>query len=77
MFSLLKLEAPCLGRYNDGVWYPASIQHIDEDKHQVTVQYESYGTTATLDVESVLPSGKNKHEHMKSTFAVFCLNFKK
>ncbi|XP_071802092.1 zinc finger CCCH-type with G patch domain-containing protein-like [Asterias amurensis] len=55
-FSLLKLEAPCLARYNDGVWYPASIQHIDEDKHQVTVQYESYGTTATLDVQSVLPS---------------------
>ncbi|XP_038046146.1 zinc finger CCCH-type with G patch domain-containing protein-like [Patiria miniata] len=55
-FGLLELEAPCLARYSDGVWYPASIQHIDEEQHQVTVQYESYGTTATLDVESVLPS---------------------
>ncbi|XP_022107941.1 zinc finger CCCH-type with G patch domain-containing protein-like [Acanthaster planci] len=55
-FSLLKLEAPCLARYSDGIWYPASIQHIDQDKHQVAVQFESYGTTETLDIESILPS---------------------
>ncbi|XP_033102120.1 zinc finger CCCH-type with G patch domain-containing protein-like [Anneissia japonica] len=54
-FSNLKAGCKCLARYDDSVWHRATVEAIDLEKHQITVQYENYDETATLNLESILP----------------------
>ncbi|KAJ8316774.1 hypothetical protein KUTeg_005676 [Tegillarca granosa] len=56
-YSALDVDSPCLAKYDDGLWYRAQIQSIDE-AHQVTVTYDSYDETVTLDLKDILPLDK-------------------
>lgn len=64
-----KLEAggPCLAKYEeDGLWYEASIEKINDDK-SVTVCYNGYDQQVTLDVGDIvhLPTIAHRHDKRK------------
>ncbi|KAJ8300599.1 hypothetical protein KUTeg_022118 [Tegillarca granosa] len=63
-YSALDVDSPCLAKYDDGLWYRAQVQSIDED-HQVTVTYDSYDETVTLDLKDILPLGKSLDKIME------------
>lgn len=55
--SQLSIEGRCLAKYDDDVWYPASVIDIDKDTNNVTVCFESYGNSITVEAQNVLPIG--------------------
>ena len=51
------MESRCLARFDDDLWYKATVVDIDDDV--VTVMFESYEEEAVpLSVEDILPVGK-------------------
>ena len=57
-FSLLTIESQCLARYHDNVWYPAIVESIEED-HKYMVRFQSYGTSETVGLDSIIPAGRS------------------
>ena len=55
--SLLTIESQCLARYHDNVWYPAIVESIEED-HKYMVRFQSYGTSETVGLDSIIPAGR-------------------
>ncbi|XP_071947342.1 zinc finger CCCH-type with G patch domain-containing protein-like [Antedon mediterranea] len=53
-FSKLETGCKCLAKH-DMIWHKAIVGNIDLEKHQITVQYENYDESATLDLDSILP----------------------
>ncbi|GAB6031541.1 hypothetical protein CHUAL_009309 [Chamberlinius hualienensis] len=58
-YSLLTRDAPCLAKYKDGLWYPAIIESVNDETHEVTVKYTKYETESVLPLEDVLPQESN------------------
>ncbi|KAL3871835.1 hypothetical protein ACJMK2_039807 [Sinanodonta woodiana] len=54
-YSLLTVEGKCLARYEDDIWYKATVTSVNLKKNQVTVSYDSYKDTATRGFEDVIP----------------------
>ncbi|XP_057289367.1 zinc finger CCCH-type with G patch domain-containing protein-like [Hydractinia symbiolongicarpus] len=52
-FSGLNIDSKCLAKYDNDIWYKATIRDIHED--HVTVSYDTYSETAVLDFHSILP----------------------
>ncbi|KAK3610986.1 hypothetical protein CHS0354_015102 [Potamilus streckersoni] len=54
-YSLLTVEGKCLARYEDDIWYKATVTSVDLEENQVTVSYDSYKDTAALGFQDVIP----------------------
>ena len=50
------MESKCLARYNDDVWYPATVVDVLEG-HQFKVMFEAYENTETVELEDIVPQG--------------------
>ncbi|XP_071490182.1 zinc finger CCCH-type with G patch domain-containing protein-like [Diadema antillarum] len=60
--SCLSIEARCLAKYTDDIWYPAEVIDIDTEAERITVCFESYGDSKTLGVKDVLPLGSQDNQ---------------
>ncbi|XP_078366320.1 zinc finger CCCH-type with G patch domain-containing protein-like [Oculina patagonica] len=63
-FSQVQCGQSCLARYDDGVWYKATIQSIDHDAHSFVVHYDTYNSDATLGIDEVLPLDQRDSENV-------------
>ena len=66
-FSVLKLESPCLARYKDGVWYPATVVDVLDGAGGFKVMFDKYDDAEQVDIEDVVPLGK----HLSSLKNIF------
>lgn len=56
--SSIEVGSKCLARYHkDHLWYPAEVDAVDKEDQKFTVKYESYGDTADLGLDEILPRG--------------------
>ncbi|XP_068695320.1 zinc finger CCCH-type with G patch domain-containing protein-like [Montipora foliosa] len=63
-FSQVQCGQLCLARYDDGVWYKATIQSIDQDSHSFVVHYNTYNSDATLGLDGILPLDQRESENV-------------
>lgn len=62
-FSKVQCGQLCLARYDDGVWYKATIQSIDHDAHTFVVHYNTYNNSdATLGLDGIFPLDPRESE---------------
>ncbi|XP_015775085.1 PREDICTED: zinc finger CCCH-type with G patch domain-containing protein-like [Acropora digitifera] len=78
-FSKVQCGQLCLARYDDGVWYKATIQSIDHDAHTFVVHYNTYNNSdATLGLDGIFPLDPRESESVSdddfSRFNVPALN---
>lgn len=66
-FSQVQCGQSCLARYDDGVWYKATIQSIDHDAHAFVVHYDTYNSVATLHIDGVLPLDQRDSESVSDS----------
>eukprot|EP00794_Sanderia_malayensis_P015912 gene15912-17512_t len=52
-FSNLNIGGQCLAKYDDGIWYKATVRKIHDDT--IEVHYDTYDMDAVLDLHLVLP----------------------
>ncbi|KAM3923587.1 zinc finger CCCH-type with G patch domain-containing protein [Leptodactylus fuscus] len=53
-FSNFRIDAPCLARHEDGIWYPARITDIDDNLY--TVKFDSLLLKdAVLEADAIIP----------------------
>ncbi|XP_028394974.1 zinc finger CCCH-type with G patch domain-containing protein-like [Dendronephthya gigantea] len=52
-FSLLRIDGKCLAKYEDGIWYKATIIHLAADN--VDVHYDTYNMDKNVKLEDVCP----------------------
>jgi len=53
-YSLLQVDSKCLAKFNDDLWYRATVEEIFPDQ-KICVKYDQYKTTDTLSLENVVP----------------------
>jgi len=63
-FSQVQCGQSCLARYDDGVWYKATIQSIDHDAHTFVIHYNTYNSDATLGLDEILPLDQRDSENV-------------
>lgn len=66
-FSQVQCGQQCLARYDDGVWYKATIQSIDQEAHTFVVHYDTYNSGATLGITEVLPLDQSNSENVSDS----------
>lgn len=66
-FSKVECGKSCLARYDDGVWYKATIQSFDHDDHTFVVHYDTYNSDATLSLDAVLPLDQQDAENVSDS----------
>ncbi|XP_046845095.1 zinc finger CCCH-type with G patch domain-containing protein-like [Xenia sp. Carnegie-2017] len=52
-FSLLKVDEKCLAKYDDGIWYKATILSLTAE--DVEIHYDTYNSNRRVKPEDVLP----------------------
>ena len=52
-FSSLKVDEKCLAKYEDGIWYKATVLSLTAEN--VEVHYDTYNMDKTIKLEDVLP----------------------
>ncbi|KAJ7334369.1 hypothetical protein OS493_014680 [Desmophyllum pertusum] len=66
-FSQVQCDQSCLARYDDGVWYKATIQSIDHDAHTFVIHYDTYNSDATLGIDEILPLDQRDSENVSDS----------
>jgi len=55
----------CLARYEDGIWYKATIRKIYDET--IDIHYDTYNSDATVDIHEVLPINSKAHNYDSSS----------